>query len=181
MSDAGHLLQEDQEICVLTDSDNTKVVPCRVCEVPCQVSKFAADRLVQCDSCRGDKGRDRTGESEVVQPGVTDPAKARNLADCLINPHFARAICPAHPDDPEHVMELKYISQNPRFGPSLALGDGRFKQLGPGEVVMHQCLTCKAVVTYDTTCQVQYRRQNEIRDHKHCNRMLETLGLREPS
>lgn len=165
------------EPCVLTDKTETKTVPCRDCERPCVISKLAPNKVL-CTDCR-EAPRPSHGDREIVQAGRTDPAEAANLRDCLINPHFANAMCPVHPDDDSHVMELKWISQNPRYGPSLALGGGKFKQLGPGEVVMHQCVVCKAVVTYDTTCQVHYRRQNEVRDNKHCNRMLETLGLRE--
>jgi hypothetical protein len=84
-----------------------------------------------------------------------------NLADCLVNKAFARALCPVHPDNEDHVMELKHVNHNNNYGPGHYGPKGGWVQDEPGETVMHQCTVCKAVVQYSTVYMVQFKRQNE--------------------
>lgn len=146
-----------------TDKNPVKLVPCRECARPLVVTTFFSPAKAQCTSCKGETGH----VASVGQPiaGSTDPAKAVNLADCLINKHFAQALCPVHPDNDEHIMELKSVTHNDHYGPGEWVSNGKgqreFRQLSPGEVVMHQCGKCNAVVTYSTVQMVQFKRQNE--------------------
>jgi hypothetical protein len=87
----------------------------------------------------------------------------------LINPHFATALCPVVPDDPEeHPMELVSVSHSDNYGPTTFLGyiSGKphYRQMAKGETVVHQCRNCKATVVYSTTAQQQMRRMNEPRN-----------------
>lgn len=148
----------DLETHVLTDKENTKTIPCVVCRRPCVVTTFLAPAKCRCRDHKN-SGSVGTGEVGVPIPGSTDPAKATNLADCLVNKTFERAVCPVHPDDPEHEMELKSITHAPHHGP---MRDGVV--IEPGEVATHQCLKCNTVVTYSTQHLHQYRRQNEPRE-----------------
>ncbi len=143
---------------VLTDKENTKTIPCVVCRRPCVVTTFLAPAKCR---CKDHRNSDSVGTAQVGVPipGHTDPAKATNLADCLVNAAFAKAVCPVRPDDPEHEMELKSISHASHHGP---MRDGVVVE--PGEVATHQCLKCHAVTSYSTQHIHQYRRQNEPRE-----------------
>jgi hypothetical protein len=159
------VFDRDLEPEVQTGKQATKVVPCRECKRALVVTTFFAPAKAICRTCRGEND---TGVASVGQPiaGQTDPVKAVNLADCLLNPHFAEALCPVHPDDPDHEMELKAVSHNEHYGPSqltgyTSRGVPQYRQLEKGETVMHQCKVCRAVVTYSTTAQTQFRRMNE--------------------
>lgn len=178
------MLDLDAEPEIQTDRDAVKIVACRECKRPLVVTTFFAPAKGICRICKGD---DTSGVATVGQPtpGETDPAKAVNLADALINRHFAFAVCPVHPDDPTvHEMELKSISHSDFHGPSELIGykNGRpeYRQTAKGETVMHQCLHCKAVVTYSTTAVSQFQRVNEIgQNNKNANRWGDTLGIRD--
>lgn len=170
---------------VQTDKAIAKIVTCTSCEKPLIVNTFYAPASAKCSDHRTSGGA-APGTQQIVQKGRTDPARAANLVDSLINPHFGHALCPVHPDDPEHIMELKSVNHNERYGPSTLIGrDARgraeYRQDGPGETVMHQCLHCKAVVTYSTTAQQQYRRINEVltAEHRHSGSWGTILGARE--
>lgn len=147
-----------------TDKDAVKVVPCTGCHRPLVVNSFYTPARAICSACGGTRQSAKTGTSNVVQAGRTEPSKASNLNDCLINPSFSHAICPINS---EHVMELKLVNHNPNYGPTRLVGydkSGNAKRNNStGELVMHQCLTCNTVVTYATTSVMQYRRQNEPR------------------
>lgn len=180
----------DRPIEVQSDKPTLKLVPCTGCQRALAVNVFYAPAIARCSECGGGATRasgtgGAAGQSEIVQAGRTDPVKAARLADCLINPAFAKAICPVHPDDEEHVMELKSVNHNERYGPSELIGakDGRpqYRQIAPGETAMHQCLKCKAIVTYSTTAQAQFRRCNEPRSGKSSQGWLAQLGAREES
>lgn len=152
---------------VQTDKDQVKLVPCRECQRPLVVTTFFAPAKALCASCRGETASERA-VATIGQPipGQTDPAKAVNLADCLVNPHFATALCPVHPDDQDHVMELKSVSHSEHYGPGhyeVSKGTMIWKQDAPGEVATHQCVKCNAVVVYQTTIRTQYQRQNAIK------------------
>ncbi|HEX6027034.1 MAG TPA: hypothetical protein VFZ00_33860, partial [Solirubrobacter sp.] len=152
-----------------TDKAQVKLVPCRECSRPLVVTTFFAPAKAVCAACSGQARAVGDHHAAVGQPkpGETDPAKAVNLADCLINEHFAIAVCPAHPDDPEHEMELKSVSHSDSYGPGhyeRSGGSTIWVQDAKGEVVTHQCRRCLAVVTYNTTIRTEYARQNEPRD-----------------
>lgn len=175
---------DDLEPEVQTDKQMTKQIPCRECGRRLTVSTFYVPANARCSVCRGEgKGASQVG---VPVPGVTDPARAKNLEGCLINPQFAKALCPLHPDDPEHGMELKHVSHHDRFGPSEIVGYDRggrpeIRQLDRGEVALLQCThaSCKATVTYSTTAQVHFGVQNAPTTGKHNNAWIEVLGARE--
>lgn len=141
---------------VLTDKDSTKTLPCVVCRRACVVTTFLAPAKCRCNDHKNESSSGHASVGVPV-PGHTDPAKATNLADCLINKSFALAICPTHPDDEEHVMELKSVSHASHHGP---MRDGVV--IEPGELATHQCLKCNTVVSYSTQHKHQYRRQNEL-------------------
>ena len=169
---------------VHTDRDTVKLVGCRECQRPMVVTVFFAPAKAICNSCspRDAEGRSRqNGQVGVPQPGRTDPAKATSLADCLVNPAFARALCPVHPDDESHTMELKQVSHSEHYGPGHWDAKGRWYQTAPGETALHQCTACNATVSYSTTQVVQFRRQNEPREKPdqgapHRNSMLGVRG-----
>jgi hypothetical protein len=174
-------LDLEKEPEVQTDKDAVKLVACRECGRPLVTTTFFAAAKGICRVCRGEGSE--VASVAVAQPGKTEPAKATNLVDVLINKHFANALCPVHPDDPDHAMELKYVDQNDNYGPSEHIGfkDGKpvYRQLAKGETVLHQCLACKAIVTYSTTAQSQYRRVNEPTANRKRSRMGESLGTRD--
>lgn len=169
---------------IQTDKERVKIAPCRECGKDLAVSVFAATGNAICAACRSGDSSERPVASVAHPiPGKTDPAKAVDLAKCLVNPGFAQALCPAHPDDPEHEMELKSVSHHPHHGPSEMFGfkNGRpeYRQTAIGETAMHQCLKCKATVSYSTTAQSQFLRQNEVRGNQHVNGWEPLLGVRE--
>jgi hypothetical protein len=87
-----------------------------------------------------------------------------------------------HPDDPDHVMEMKLVDHNDNYGPTEFMGYKQgipeFRQVDKGETVVHQCLKCKAVVSYTTTEQTHLRRINEPTANRKRSRVSETLGTR---
>lgn len=151
---------------VQTDKDMVKLVPCRECQRPLVVTTFFAPAKAICRSCKGEAPDSVATVGQPV-PGQTDPAKAVNLKDCLVNKQFEFARCPVHPDDEEHVMELKSVSHNDHYGPTTMIGYEKgqpvYRQDAPGETVMHQCTHCKATVVYSTKHVVQYKRINEVK------------------
>lgn len=166
---------------IQTDKEKHKTVPCTSCGRALTVNQFYAAAKALCTPCRGESknnGSGSKGTVAVVQAGRTEPSKSMNLTDTLVNPHFAMAQCPVHPDDSEHVMELKSVNHSPNRGPGYFTGKG-YKQLAIGETAMHQCLKCKAVVTYSTTAMNHFRRSNEARSgDKHVNGWGDLLGTR---
>lgn len=169
---------------VQTDKKLVKLLPCQFCRRPLVVTTFYVLAWAKCSECTGKKtGPRQRGSVEVVQAGGrTEPALAADLTKTLINQHFAFARCPTHPDDDEHVMELKFVNHNEHYGPhEYRLVDNRLVpvQVAPGETVMHQCLKCKAVVTYSTTAVTQFSRINEVGSGKHTNRMADWTGVRD--
>lgn len=150
-----------------TDKQSVKIVPCRDCTRPLVVTTFFAPEKAVCRSCKGEAVD--AGVATVAQPvpGQTDPRKAKDMTKTLVNPHFALARCPVHPDDDEHRMELVSVVHSPHYGPTQLIGysAGRpeYRQIAPGEVAMHQCQhpECLATVTYDTTRQTRLRAMNE--------------------
>lgn len=150
------------EVEIQTDKDMVKIVGCRECKRPLVVTSVYAPAKAMCNVCKGGTGKVATIGQPV--PGQTDPAKAVNLADCLVNVHFAQALCPVHPDDEDHVMELKAVSHSPHYGPGHYGPKGAWIQDAPGEVVTHQCTKCLAVVNYSTTFRSPMIRQNAKRD-----------------
>jgi len=173
----------DLEVEVHTDKERHKLVACRDCGRPMAVTVFFAPAKAICRVCspRDSAGkRDRHGAVGVVQPGKTDPAKAKRLVDCLINPGFSRASCPAHPDDDTHEMELKSVAHSPHYGPGYWAGK-TWRQTSPGESVVWQCTSCNATVAYSTMQMVQFRCQNEPRERPdfgppHRNSLLGVRG-----
>jgi hypothetical protein len=168
---------------VQTDKHLIKISACQFCGRPLVVSTFYVDAWLKCSSCAGTTGSRERGSVEVVQSGGrTEPKLAADLIKCLINHHFAHAVCPAHPDDDTHVMELKYVNHNEHYGPhEWRKIDNTMVpvQIAPGETVLHQCLKCLAIVTYTTTAVTQYARINEVRPGKHANGMTDFLGTRD--
>lgn len=150
---------------IQTDKQAIKIVPCRECRRPLGVTTFFAPAKAICRTCSGEAAAEGSNVATIGQPipGQTDPAKAVNLADCLINKHFAAALCPVHPDDPDHVMELKSVSHSEHYGPGFMNAKNVWVQQAPGEVALHQCTHCLATVSYSTTVRTPYRRQNEAR------------------
>lgn len=181
------LFDYELEVETQTDKERTKEVPCRGCRRRLVVSAFYAP--VSAATCSVCKAGDLNQSGSIAAPvaGKSDPAKVRDLGQVLVNPHFAHAVCPAHPDNEEHEMELKSVSHSEYHGPSEFAGydKGRpvYRQLAPGETVMHQCLKCRATVSYSTTAQTQFRRQNEARDtgpsNDGINSMAIFLGVRD--
>lgn len=141
-----------------TDKALVKICACTGCGAPVGVNTFYAPAIAKCSECGHQARNAGTGQSAIVQAGRTDPEKAVNLADCLLNKGFAFAMCPMSPD---HVMELKSVSHSPTYGPSRRTDSGWLNDTG--ETVMHQCGTCKTTVAYSTTAQMVYRRLNAPR------------------
>lgn len=165
---------------VQTDKEQVKIIGCRECARPLVVTTFFAAAKGICRVCKGEAG-DTASVAQPV-PGQTDPAKAQDLEKVLVNPTFARAICPMHPDDESHVMEMKHVNHNENYGPSQMIGyeQGKpvYRQLAVGETVLHQCLACKATVIYSTTAQSQFKRINEVRQGKNMQATERALGVR---
>lgn len=169
---------------VQTDKELIKLLPCQFCKRPLIVTTFYVLAWAKCSPCAGeDMGSRAKGSVEVVQAGRTDPSLAVDLTKTLLNPAFANALCPAHPDDPEHEMELKSVNHNPNYGPYELQGykDGKsvYKIKQPGETVMHQCNKCLAVVTYTTAVVVKFKRINEPGEGKSAMGWAGQLGVRE--
>lgn len=168
---------------IQTDKQLVKAVPCQFCKRPLIVTTFYVLAWAKCSPCKGETaGKREPGSVGQAQAGRTDPRLAASLVACLINPHFASALCPAHPDDPDHVMELKMVGHHDRYGPyEMRVENGKLipVQTEKGETVMHQCLKCRATVAYSTTAQSQFRRINEPSSNiKHSNGWATTLGVR---
>ncbi len=165
MADRLELETEFPDAEVQTDKDVAKLLPCGQCGTELIVSQFYAAANAKCSSCKGTVAGPGTGG--VVVPGKTEPAAAKNLEDALINRGFARALCPAHPDDPDHVMVIVSVVHNPHYGPSVFCGykNGKptYKQSAPGESCQHQCQACRATVGYSTVAQSLYRPINKPR------------------
>lgn len=155
------LAGEVQPVEFQTDKAIVKICACNSCGRPIAVNVFYAPAIARCRACSGESADAGVGQSEIVQAGRTDPEKAARLEDCLINKAFAYAVCPF---DPEHEMELKSVTHNQNYGPSRLIGHdakGPIYKNDVGETVMHQCNECKTSVSYATTHQMVYRRQNE--------------------
>lgn len=169
---------------VQTDKELVKVLPCQYCRRPLVVTTFYVLAWAKCSACKGtSSGPRKPGSVEVVQAGGrTEPRLAADLTKTLLNPTMAVARCPVHPDDESHVMELKTVHHNERYGPhawKLVNGKMTLVQIAPGETVMHQCLSCNAVVSYSTTAVTQFARVNEVKPGKNANRWADELGSRE--
>lgn len=167
---------------ILTDKTAVKFCPCTECRRCCVVTTFMAPAKVKCNECSGTAtGTRETGTQAVVQPGRTDPARAVNLVDTLINKEFAHAVCPLGED---HTMELKDVCHVPNYGPRQLIeykdGIPRYDQK-IGELVTHQCLTCATTVQYSTTHPKQLRRVNEPRhsDRNKPGPFEDILGVRD--
>lgn len=167
-----------------TDKELVKILPCQFCQRALVVTTFYVLAWAKCGPCKGEAPSTREpGSVGVVQAGRTEPRLAQDLTKVLLNPTLAVALCPMHPNDPDHEMELKSVHHNERYGPhEWRMVDKRLElvQIGPGETVIHQCLKCNAVVTYTTTAVTQFKRVNEVKDDdKHVNGWLRFLGARE--
>jgi hypothetical protein len=166
-----------------TDKKPVKFVPCGICRRAMMVTTFYVPAWAN-SGCRGCKGADAGGgmaSVQVPQAGRTDPEKAVNLVDCLLNEEFAEASCPKCGDP----MELKSVHHNPNYGPRVLIGydkkngDPIYDML-TGEVVMHQCNHCRTTISFSTTAQMIYRRQNEPKSTAGSRPVTEwTLGPRE--
>lgn len=179
----GVVVDESKGVEVQTDKKAIKVVACVGCARALVVSSFYVPANARCAEC---KDGQETGTVNAPVPGKTDPAKVEDLSAALVNPTFARALCPVHPDDEEHQMELKQITHSPHYGPSELIGYSggglpEYRQLATGETALLQCLRCRATVTYSTTAQSQLRRQNEARESngRGAESNVDTLGARE--
>lgn len=155
---------------VQTDKDRMKLVPCRECKRPLAVTTFFAPAKAICGSCKGETVG-TVATVGVPIPGQTDPAKAVNLADCLLNEGFKQPpLCPAHPDA-GHEMELKMVTHSPHHGPTTNV---------PAESAFWQCTTCCAGVTLTTMYRSQFKRQNEVRSQTlDPEPMEDLLGVRD--
>lgn len=156
---------------VITEKQAVKLLPCTKCKRPMATNAFYAAAKAICSECRGETGTNGVASVGQPVPGVTDPAKAVDLTKTLVNSTFAQALCPVHPEDPEHEMLLVNVSHNDYYGPSEFVGYGKngmpeYRQTDKGETVRHQCQRCRAVVTYSTTHQTFVRPINEPKtDH----------------
>lgn len=168
---------------VETDKELIKIVPCNGCQRPLIVTTFYVLAWAKCYACKGESGGREAGSVGQPQAGRTDPRLAQDLTKVLINPNFANALCPVHPDDPDHEMELKAVSWSNHYGPNVwKLVDNKMVrvQIAPGETAFLQCLKCNATITFSTTAVTQFRRQNEVSvDDKHANGWVRTLGARD--
>lgn len=170
---------------VQTDKNLIKIVPCQFCKRPLVVTTFYVLAWAKCSPCAGaSNGKREKGSVGQAQAGRTRPEHAMDLVKVLINPTFARALCPVHPDDADHVMELKSVSHSKNHGPTVLQfvgGKPTYVQVAPGETAMLQCLKCNATVTYSTAVTVQFRRCNEPDPNgsKHSMGMAAWLGIRE--
>lgn len=170
---------------VQTDKRMVKLCPCTSCKRPVVVNQYYSASIARCKGCKGaieSAGGAGVGQAAIVQAGRTDPSLARDLAACLVNPVLSEISCLLCGG----AMELKSVSHNDNYGPSELIGydtQGRpqFKQIAPGETVMHQCNHCKATCNWSTTAQQVYRRQNEPRnrDAHEANVWADVNGVRE--
>ena len=183
---ASHDFNTDLTPEVQTDKHLVKAMPCTDCKRVLIVSTFYVPAWnPRCASCKGEtNGRREKGSVGQPQKGRTRPEHAADLAKVLINPTFEKALCPVHPDDEAHVMELKSVSHNKNCGPTVVQfvkGEPTYVQVAPGEVVLHQCLKCKATVSYSTAVTVQFKRCNEpdLDSNKHTMGMARWLGTRD--
>lgn len=160
-----------------TDKEQVKIVPCRDCRRPMVVTAFFMPEKAQCRACAGES---ENAVASVAAPvaGVTEPAKAMNLADCLLNPQFSEAICPICVEP----MELKHVFHNPDYGP----GHWEQSSKGPvwvqdaaGETALHQCNRCRCTITIATTAVHTFKRINEVRPGRHVNGWATSLGTRD--
>lgn len=174
---------------VQTDKPLAKVLPCQFCRRPLVVSTFYVLAWAKCSPCKGeDDSVRKPGSLDVVQAGRTDPVLAKDLTKTLVNPHFAVARCPVHPDDDEHVMKIIHVNHNDNYGPYVLAGfkDGRsvYKQTAPGETVLLQCQHsgCLATVQFSTTAVIRFKPMNEPRndDGRHVNGYWQFVGIRDP-
>lgn len=154
-----------------------KLVPCTGCRRPMVVNTFYVLAWAKCHAsgCSGESRGPAT--VAVAQAGRTEPSDAVNLDECVINDCFVEAHCPFG----HGPMELKSVNHNPTHGPTAwKMMDGRrtLVQIEKGETVMHQCNTCKCVISLSTTAQSVFRRVNEVRPGKHVNGWGATLGIR---
>lgn len=178
---------DDLEPEVQNESEKTKEVPCGECGRRLTVSTFyAPESKARCTECKGEaKEEAAAGKRKFQAMAAADKSKLPDLKDALLNRAFSKAVCPVHPEDPEHEMELKSVNHSAHHGPTEFMGytNGRptFRQLAEGETVMHQCLKCNATVAYSTTAQVQFCRLNEPGEvrGRGVNAMAEFLGMRE--
>lgn len=155
---------DDLEVEVQTESERTKELPCRGCGRRLVVSTFYAPASkATCSACRGEE---KESKRRAPTGSAMDPPNAPDLSKLLLNRSFAKAVCPAHPDDPDHEMELKTVARSPHHGPSEFMGYSNgvptFRQLAEGETVLHQCLKCRATVSYSTSVRCQLQRVNEV-------------------
>lgn len=173
----------DVEFHESADKPPLKLIPCTVCKRPMVVNTFYVLAWAKChgSGCGGE--RKETASVAVAQAGRTDPRTAVNLVECLINPTFAIARCPVHPDDEDHVMELKSVSHSDQYGPGywaqLKGGGYEWKLVAKGETVMLQCRKCWATTSHSTTAQHEFKRVNELREGRHVNGWADQLGARE--
>ena len=165
MAQPTHEINHDLEEHVLTDKEDTKVLPCRNpdCRRPCRVTRFYAPAKVVCLECQPrNLGESPNGNAPARKQAITHPSTAVHLPDVLINKTFAQATCPL---DAEHTMELKSVTHSPHYGPRRFLGHDKkglpAYDVSPGETVMHQCKECATVVSYSTMHPMQYQRINE--------------------
>lgn len=163
------LFDTSLDVEIQTDKDRVKLVPCRECKRPLAVTTFFAPAKAICHVCKGQTAGDRTASVGVPIPGQTDPAKAVNLADCLLNQGFK--VTPICPLDSEHEMELKMVTHSPHHGPSPHT---------PAETAFYQCKSCLTGVTMTTMYRQPLKRQNEIRvQEQNPAHMEDLLGVRD--
>lgn len=160
----------EKSVEVQTDKEQVKIVPCRECHGPIVVTTFFAPAKAICSTCTGVTANDPGSKKGTVGqpiPGQTDPAKAVDLEKTLVNHAFAKALCPVHPENPDHEMQLVSVVHSDNYGPSKLMGynGGKpvYRQEAVGETVMHQCQNCKAMTTYTTTRQNFIKPINEPR------------------
>lgn len=172
---------------VQTDKDLIKVLPCQFCKRPLVVTTFYVLAWAKCSACAGEDGGKRdVGSLDVVQAGRTDPRLAKDLTKTLVNPTFARAVCPVHPDNEEHEMKLIHVNHNDQYGPYVLkgyeAGKSVYEQIAPGETVMFQCQRCLATVQYSTSAVIRFKPMNEPRnqDSRHVNGYWQFVGIRDP-
>ena len=169
---------------VQTDKELVKIIPCPHCKRPLVVSTFYVMDWAKCWACRGeDSGSRETASVGQPQAGRTDPRLAKDLKKVLINSNFGEALCPVHPDDPDHEMELKAVSWSEHYGPFVwKMIDNKMTrvQVAAGETAMLQCKKCYATIVFSTTAVTQFRRQNEVAiNGKQSNGWARTLGTRD--
>lgn len=160
------IYDKTKEIEFQTDKASVKVVPCVECGAPIAANVFYAPAIAKCAEHGGGEKRQQRdkasapGSQGIVQPGRTDPEKASNLSDCLINKEFETIDCVFC----KTPMELKNVTHNPNYGPRHIegyKGDVPIYKQQIGESALLQCNSCKFVIGMSTTHTIVYRRQNE--------------------